>query len=129
MGSIYKLFRGENRDEDFRISGTVSTMKIFIIMKHEIHTVKSFHIIKPFTLGIVFGNNNYKTINFLPILTGEMYGPLKSLDYFDKVMLDTEVNTIVWTNGADFDPALLYNWQHHIDELTQRAKKWKTEIT
>ncbi|MBA2562216.1 MAG: DUF2442 domain-containing protein [Chitinophagaceae bacterium] len=96
-------------------------------MLHEIHTIKSFSIAAPYTLEIVFGDNSHKTINFLPVLTGEMYGPLKNPDCFDKVILDTEVNTIVWPNGADFDPALLYNWEHYIEELTQRAKKWKTQ--
>jgi len=98
-------------------------------MKHEIRKIKSFRIAAPYTLEIVFGNNNLKTINFFPVLSGEIYGPLKNPDCFNKVVLDTEVNTIVWPNGADFDPALLYNWEHHIDELVQQAKKWETEIT
>ncbi len=98
-------------------------------MKHEIHIIKSFRIIKPYTLEIVFGNNKLKTINFLPVLSGEIYGPLKNLNCFNKVILDTEVNTIVWPNGADFDPTLLYYWEHHIDELTQRAEKWEIEIS
>jgi hypothetical protein len=94
-------------------------------MLHEIHTIKSFCIVAPYTLEIVFEDNSRKTINFLPILTGEMYGPLKTPDYFNRVTLDPEVKAIVWPNGADFDPAILYNWEHHIPELIQRAKKWE----
>ncbi len=52
-----------------------------------------------------------------------MYDPLTNHDYFNKVMLDTEVNTNFWPNGADFDPALLYHWEHHILEFTLWAKK------
>lgn len=96
-------------------------------MLHEIHTIKSFHKIAPYTLEIVFGNNDCKTINFLPVLNGEMYGLLKDEKYFDKVMLDPEVKTIFWPNGADFDPALLYNWEQYEEELKSRAKEWKTE--
>ncbi len=94
-------------------------------MPHEIHSIKSFSITGPYTLEIIFGDNSRKKICFLPVLTGEMYGSLKNPECFDKVMLDTEVNTIVWPNGADFDPALLYNWEHHIVELTERAKNWE----
>jgi Protein of unknown function (DUF2442) len=98
-------------------------------MLHEIHTIKSFRKIAPYTLEIVFGNNDCKTINFLPLLNGEMYGPLKNKEYFDKVMIDPEVKTIVWPNGADFDPALLYNWENCIEELKSRVKEWEAETT
>lgn len=96
-------------------------------MLHEIHTIKSFRKVAPYTLEIVFGNNNCKTINFLPMLNGEMYGSLKNADFFDKVILDPEVKTIVWPNGADFDPALLYNWEQYVEELKRRSKEWETE--
>ena len=98
-------------------------------MLHEIHTIKSFRKVAPYTLEIVFGNNNCKTINFLPVLNGEMYGPLKDGDCFDKVILDPEVKTIVWPNGADFDPALLYNWEQNIEGLKRGSKGWETEST
>ena len=58
-----------------------------------------------------------------------MYGSLKNADFFDKVILDTEVKTIVWPNGADFDPALLYNWEQYVEELKRRSKEWETEST
>ncbi len=37
-------------------------------MLHEIHSKKSFHIVAPYSLEIVFGDNNLKTITFLPVL-------------------------------------------------------------
>jgi len=94
-------------------------------MQHKIHSIKSFHIVAPYTLEIIFEDNKSKTINFLPVLKGEIYGQLQNADFFNKVMIDDEVKTIIWPNGADFDPALLYDWEHHIDELTRRAKEWK----
>ena len=95
-------------------------------MIHENHTIKSFRLVAPYTLEIIFENNNCKTINFFPVLKGEMYGPLKNPENFERVTLDKEVKTIVWPNGADFNPDLLYNWDQHIDELTERAKQWTT---
>ncbi len=91
-------------------------------MLHEIHFVKSFCKIAPYTLEIEFENNHSKIINFLPVLHGEMYGPLRSEEYFDKVKIDTEVRTIFWPNGADYDPSVLYNWDHFVEELIRRAK-------
>lgn len=96
-------------------------------MLHEIHTIKSFQKVAPYTLEIVFGNNEQKTIDFLPVLNGEMYGPLNNKNFFDAVKLDPEVKTIFWPNGADFDPALLYHWEKHVEELEKRAKQWETE--
>lgn len=96
-------------------------------MQHEIHTIKSIRITAPYTLQIIFGDNSHKIINFLPVLKGEMFGPLKNTEYFKRVMLDAEVKTIVWPNGADFDPSILYNWEQHIEELRQRAETWDTQ--
>lgn len=98
-------------------------------MQHKIHSIKSFRIVAPYTLEIIFDDKKSKTINFLPVLKGEMYGQLQDVDFFNKVMLDEEVKTIIWPNGADFDPALLYDWEYHIDELTKRAEEWEIHIS
>jgi hypothetical protein len=29
---------------------------------------------------------------------------------FEQVKIDPEVHTLVWPNGADFDPATLHDW-------------------
>ena len=44
------------------------------------------------------------------VLAGELYGALADEEVFDSVRLDEEAHTLVWPNGADFDPAMLYNW-------------------
>ncbi len=35
-------------------------------------------------------------------------GLYKYPDFFKQVKLDDEVQTLVWPNGADFDPSILY---------------------
>jgi hypothetical protein len=37
-----------------------------------------------------------------------VFGPIRSPDVFAAVRLDPELGTIVWPNGADLDPAVLY---------------------
>jgi hypothetical protein len=54
-------------------------------------------------------------------LKRELYGPLQNLDTFNRVTIDSEVHTLVWPNGADFDPETLHNWP----ELKARAEQWK----
>lgn len=93
-------------------------------MEHSIHKIIAFRSLGKYQLEITFEDNESKTIDFLPVLYGEMYGPLKNPALFEKVFLDKEVQTIAWPNGADFDPSLLYHWDNHISELSERAKLW-----
>jgi hypothetical protein len=41
---------------------------------------------------------------------GGIFKPLEDTDYFRQVSIDSELGTIVWPNGADFRPDLLYAW-------------------
>ena len=94
-------------------------------MKHPIYRVLSFQIISPYTLKIEFDDSSSQTIYFRPILEGDVYGPLKDLMLFNKVYIDPEVQTLVWPNGADFDPATLHDWQEQLPSLLARAQKWE----
>jgi len=54
-----------------------------------------------------------------------MYGPLHDVSIFDQVRLDSEVSTLIWPNGADFDPAILHDWPDYREELIERARGWE----
>ena len=69
-----------------------------------------FQKVAPFTLGVQFDDGTSQTIDFRPVLEGELYGPLQEPTLFDQVRIDPEVHTLVWPNGADFDPAIIHNW-------------------
>jgi|ERR671933_909021 hypothetical protein len=96
------------------------------MMEHLICRVLRFEIVAPFTLRIEFDDTTVKTIDFEPILAGELYGPLRDLALFNQVQIDPEVHTLVWPNGADFDPATLHDWPEHVDALVARARAWTT---
>lgn len=98
-------------------------------MIHRIYRVRSFRITAPYTLTVQFDDDVERTINFEPVLSGELFGPLRDLTLFNGVQLDPEVNTLVWPNGADFDPATLHDWPEHEHELASRARKWNTTRT
>ena len=94
-------------------------------MKHPIHRVRSFQIEGPYTLRVLFEDATEQVINFHPVLGGERFRPLRDLTIFNQVRLDPEVHTLIWPNGADFDPATLHDWPQHAGELAARARQWE----
>ena len=95
-------------------------------MIHPIHRVNSFQIVAPYTLRVQFDDNTEQTIDFQPILAGELYRPLRDLKVFNQVRIDPEVRTLVWPNGADFDPATLHDWPDYVQALISKAREWES---
>ena len=62
------------------------------------------------SLRVRFDDGAVQEIDFLPVLSGELFGPLREKKLFAAVRLDPECHTLVWPNGADFDPATLHDW-------------------
>jgi hypothetical protein len=94
-------------------------------MTHPIHRIRSFEIVSDFTLRIRFDDQTVQVINFRPILAGELYGPLRDLRLFNQVCIDPEVHTLVWPNGADFDPATLHDWPENERAFRELAQRWE----
>jgi hypothetical protein len=94
-------------------------------MTHGIYRITAFSIVGPYTLQVAFDDQTEQTIDFHPILSGELYRPLRDLSIFNEVQIDPEVHTLVWPNGADFDPATLHDWPQLKEELIERAKRWE----
>lgn len=66
----------------------------------------------------------------MPVLYGYYYGPLRDLELFNQVRLDPDIHTLVWPNGADFDPATLYNWNEgEGEELAARMAQLERRAT
>ena len=95
-------------------------------MEHPIYRVESFDIVSTYTLKIRFDDGTEQTIDFQPVLAGELYGPLTDLTLFNLVRLDPEVKTLVWPNGADFDPATLHDWPEQVEALEASARHWES---
>lgn len=95
-------------------------------MSHEIYRVVSVEKVAPFTLKVVFDDGSSQVIDFRPVLKGELYGPLNDPSVFDQVRIDPEVHTLVWPNGADFDPAILHNWPESSPALKSLTDKWES---
>jgi hypothetical protein len=63
--------------------------------------------LKDFIMRLEFNDGKIKTIDFLPLLKGKMYEPLKKKENFTQFALTDW--TLEWYNGADFAPEYLYD--------------------
>ena len=93
-------------------------------MKHRICKVTSVEITGPHRLRVGFDDGLVREIDFLPVLAGELLGPLRNPALFGQVQIDSEAHTLIWPTGADFDPATLHDWPEHSDLLN----KWAREL-
>ncbi len=94
-------------------------------MDHPIHRVVAFEIVGDYTLGVPFESGIRRVIDFAPILATDLLGPLRDLSLFRQVRLDPEAHALVWSNGADFEPATLHEWPQCADEFAARVKGWE----
>lgn len=96
-------------------------------MKHPIHRVRRFEVVGSYVLRVEFDDGTSQTVDLEPVLAGVLYGPLRDPAIFRQVCIDPEVHTLVWPNGADFDPATLHDWPHYSEAFARRAKEWASE--
>ena len=95
-------------------------------MSHPVYRIQSFDIVGPYTLRVCFDDSSERTIDFQLVLAGEWYGRLRDLELFNQVRIDPEVETLVWPNGADFDPATLHDWPSQEQAFRELARRWET---
>jgi hypothetical protein len=93
-------------------------------MTHPICRGLSFEIVAPHTLRVVFDDATEQVIDFEPVLRGELYGPLRDQSLFNRVAIDSEAHTLIWPNGADFDPATLHDWPQCKAAFAEMASHW-----
>lgn len=64
--------------------------------------------IKDYKLRVFFGDKTSKVVDLQPYLDGPVFEPLKDPDFFKRVSVNHDIDTIVWPNDADFAPEFLY---------------------
>lgn len=69
--------------------------------------VISVKYIDDYYLQLFFDDGTRGNINLYKHLVGSVFEPLKDKNLFARVTLDEELQTIVWSNGADFAPEFL----------------------
>jgi len=74
--------------------------------------VKNVRHIRDYCLELMFSDGTAAIIDFGPKIIGRggVFEPLEDIALFEQVKLDHEAGTIVWPNGVDFCPDVLYSF-------------------
>ena len=64
-----------------------------------------------YRVELKFADNVTGVIDFSSWIVGQggVFAPLEDKEYFAKVSVNSEIGTIVWPNGGDVDPEVLYS--------------------
>ncbi len=63
-----------------------------------------------FTLRLGFSDGTQGVVDLAPVVMARkgMFLPLRDPEFFARVSVDHEAGTVVWPNGLDLDPDVLY---------------------
>ncbi|MBW3578533.1 MAG: DUF2442 domain-containing protein [Actinobacteria bacterium] len=71
--------------------------------------VTGVKVLARYIVELTFEDGSTKVIDLEPHLWGEMFEPLaEDYERFRQVRVDDAAGTIVWPNGADLSPRMLY---------------------
>lgn len=99
---------------------------IYSLISDKIYRVTRFEIMADYTIRLHFNDDSQRVIDFLPILSGPIFGPLSDLALFNQVRLERDFGTLEWPNGADIDPTVLHDWPEHIDAIIEKRRQFIT---
>lgn len=70
--------------------------------------VKNVEYLEGYKLALEFDDGTVKEMDLKDELYGEVFEPLKDIEIFKQVYVNSDTNTIEWPNGADFAPEYLH---------------------
>lgn len=82
--------------------------------------VDEVEYLEDYKLVLTFRDGSRKIVNLEGELWGEIFEPLKDIEYFKTVHL--EGSSIAWNNGADFAPEFLY--ENGVDIEADKQQKF-----
>jgi hypothetical protein len=78
-------------------------------MDEELVRVKGVEVLDGFKVRLTFTDESKRVIDLDAYLNGPVFEPIRTdPKLFQAVRVDEEAGTIVWPNGADLDPDVLY---------------------
>ena len=72
------------------------------------HFVTSVEYVSGYKLRVGFEDGSVRLVDLATELDGEVFEPLKYLRIFRSARLNPDLDTVVWSNGADMSPDFLY---------------------
>jgi len=89
-----------------------------------LHVINVKHI-ENYKIEATFSDGRKGVANLNGSFRGNVFKPLEDIEFFSKVALDQELETVVWPNGADFAPEFLYFKAFgHDPDLKTQFKAW-----
>lgn len=87
--------------------------------------ISSAKYIENYKLEILFNNGKQGIADLKNALKGPVFEPLKNKEKFTEFVVDAELGTIVWSNGADLAPEFIYFQAFKNEpELQSQFKQW-----
>ena len=81
--------------------------------------------VEDYNVEVSFNNSRKGIADFTNALKGAMFEPLKNKSLFSNFVVDEELDTIAWSNGADLAPEYIYFQAFKNEpELQQQFKRW-----
>lgn len=83
--------------------------------------IRSVLVLDDFRVRLGFTDGSSGEVDLGPYLRGPVFEPLvRDRSLFAAVRVDPECETLVWPNGADMDPDVLYDLAHSAGGRGQR---------
>ncbi len=86
------------------------------------HDISSVTWLEEYKLRLKFDDGSVRDIDLQNELYGEVFEPLKEIQFFRQVKVNPDTRTIEWPNGADFAPEFLLGIGVEIEPATKAAK-------
>jgi hypothetical protein len=81
--------------------------------------------LEDYKVEVSFNNGRKGIADLADALKGAMFEPLKNKSVFSRLVVDKELDTIVWSNGADLAPEYIYFQAFKKEpELQSQFKQW-----
>ena len=89
-----------------------------------LHTISARYL-NHYKIEIQFSDRRTGVADLGDHLKGKLFEPLQDPDFFRQFVVDAELGTIRWPNGADLAPEYLYFLAFHdVPELREQFQKW-----
>jgi hypothetical protein len=72
-----------------------------------LHVIKAKYLYD-YVVEVTFNNGREGRADLSDALKDSVFEPLKDIDQFSRLRVDSELQTIVWENGADLAPEFIY---------------------
>ena len=75
-------------------------------------TITDARVLDGYRVELAFSDGGRGVVDLANRIVGRggVFAPLENPEFFRQVRVDHEFGTVVWPNGADFCPDMIYDW-------------------